>query len=304
MILVTGATGFIGRRLTRRLLKEGYEVAVVCRKTSDFSRLEDVKERLIKVDSAQEEELEAVFRAHDITHIIHLATAYGRDSRDFQIVYETNLTLPLKLIRYAMAESETGVKTVFINTDSFFTKELEGAWHQGGEKVYLDAYTKSKFILREIMRDNVSSTKITFVNLRLEHVYGPEDDKGKFINYLISELRKNTPVIELSSGVQVRDWVYIDDVIEAYIKVLEHSENLEPAGFYEYEVGTGKETTLKNFCLKLKEESKSSSELVFGRREMQKNELLYSVADNSALRAIGWEPSVDIEEGIRRIFRG
>lgn len=296
MILVTGGTGFIGSMLVAQLVDCNYDVACVCRNNSNFQRVENIYDKIYWVNDT-EESLTECFEKYDIEGVIHCATTYGRKGNELFGVIKANVNFPLLLLELASRYNSK----YFINTDSFFVRELNDSWSKN-TKVYMDTYTKSKYIFRELIRDNMHNLDIAFINLELQHIYGEKDAKGKFVTYLIEQLKNNVPLIELTEGNQSRDWTYVTDVVDAYITIINNVDIFSCGRFYEYEVGTGVATTLKEFCLKVKEISGASTELLFGKKEMNKFEIMHSVANNEALRQLGWEPRVNIDEGVRRLF--
>ena len=297
VILLTGATGFLGSSLLKKLINEGFEVICTFRETSDFSRVQAIKNDCLWVESS-EVELENIFSDGKIEAIIHCATFYGRNANQFNNVYESNFSFPMMLTKLASKYSVP----YFINTDTFFTKEI-GASLNFNKKVYMDSYTKSKFIFRETVKCNIEECSFAFINLILEHVYGVDNGKGKFIDFLKNSLVNNVKEIPLSLGSQKRDWIFIDDVVAAYICILRRHSIFKCGEFYNFQVGTGVETSLKEFCIRMKIASKSDAVLKFGAVDMAPNELLDSVANNKDLLKLGWKPITDIEKGIERILR-
>jgi nucleoside-diphosphate-sugar epimerase len=69
--------------------------------------------------------------------------------------------------------------------------------------------------------------KVQVINMKPEHMYGPKDDVKRFVPWVINQLEKNEKQINLTSGIQERDFVYVTDVVSAYIRVLEHRNSLE-----------------------------------------------------------------------------
>ncbi|EDM2890084.1 CDP-abequose synthase, partial [Salmonella enterica subsp. enterica serovar Typhimurium] len=61
---------------------------------------------------------------------------------------------------------------------------------------------------------------ISFVNMRLEHVYGPGDGENKFIPYIIDCLNKKQSCVKCTTGEQIRDFIFVDDVVNAYLTIL------------------------------------------------------------------------------------
>lgn len=297
MILLTGATGFLGSKLLRELINKKYKIVCIKRSTSDCSRVKDIFSECEWFDN-DEDNIEEVFRKNKIDIIIHCATNYGRIAGEGIKVYDSNLAFPLKLVQYAL---KYGCK-YFINTDSFFVREIQSLW-VGNEVVYMDAYAKSKYIFTHIIKDQINEIELAFINLQLEHIYGPGDGKGKFVESLIMNLLNNVPKIELTEGLQKRDWIYVDDVVSAYITVLEKINNFSPKQYYHFEVGTGVETSLREFVEAAKKITNSTTELEFGKRPMNTNELKNSCADNRKLSDLGWIPHYDILSGIKEICK-
>lgn len=296
MILLTGITGFLGSKIARELLLDGKEVCGICRSTSSYKRVEDIYDQIKWVNNSREE-INKAFEEYNIDIIIHCATDYGRDAESFVRVMQSNYVFPLNLID---AGRKNNIR-MFINTDTFFTDEMKDGWKKG-ETVYLNSYVKSKFSFRETIRENIDSMHFAFVNLKLHHIYGDDDGEGKFVSFLIDALKKNVEEIELSQGAQGRDWINVRDVVSAYSFIVNHEDEFNDGYFYDFEVGTGIETSVRDFCILAKEISCSSTKLLFGKREMNKNELMHAKADISALKELGWTPQVSLEDGVRRMF--
>ena len=285
-ILLTGATGFLGSHLLESLLKEGYAVVILKRSTSNTWRIQHLLDQ-VKTYDVDCEPLENAFKDQRIDAVIHTACQYGRNGEPIHQMVESNLMFGLKLLNAA-----TFFNTVtFFNTDTLLQK-------------HLNAYTLSKKQFGEWLRQQ--SEKIQVVNLRLEHMYGPKDDTTKFVPWVLSQLKQNVPEIKLTKGEQERDFVYIDDVVSAYLLVLEKTAQM--GRFTELDVGTGRLTTVRTFVEALKTAyerryGKSHTVLNFGALPYREGEMMTIKVDNTLLTDLGWAANMSIPAGITEIIR-
>lgn len=278
-ILMTGATGFLGSNLLKRLHKD-YNVVLLVRKTSDLSRLKNV----LKVNSlvyCEEKNIKDIFSSKRIDCVLHCATNYGRKGQSPLAILESNLVLPLKLLQYG---SERGLKC-FINTDTVLGMNISH-------------YALSKAHFKEWLK--VYSNRMSCVNVALEHFYGPGDDETKFVAWVLNSLLTGKCQLDLTAGDQKRELIYIDDVVEAFTSVVKASLNGK-SGFTSYEIGTGKPVKIKDFVLLAKQlTGNTKTHLNFGVLPYRDNEVMSYKTDLTEIRKIGWEPRFSLKKGILR----
>lgn len=225
--------------------------------------------------------VETVFLTHKVDVVIHCATAYGRAPGDMEKVLESNLVFPLRLLETAV-QAKTGY---FINTDTFFSKQLPERLERG-HPLYMPEYTLTKRQFRDWGRLRAAEGKIHFINLQLEHLYGPGDGPGKFISFLARSLWEGQETIALTDGIQIRDFIHVEDVVDAYLCIL---QNLDPSVHYQsYEVGSGQSHSIRQLAETMKAACGAQSELCLGAVPRKKEEIMYSTADNGPLSALGW----------------
>lgn len=283
-VLVTGANGFLGSHLLDVLIKNGYLPIAYLRVGSDIWRIKHLQNSYIPFITTgnNEAEIEELFKSNKIQAIFHTATDYGRMTSLSNII-ETNVIFPLKLI-------EAGIKyqtKLFINSDTFFGKKHFAL-------NYLNNYIISKRIFESILLG--LSSKIKIVNLRIEHIYGENDSDQKFVTSILKQLIQNTNEILFTEGNQKRDFIYVKDVANAYLSVLKNTSLLEK--YQEFEVGTGKSISVKEFILKLAEVTASKSFLKFGTIPLRDGEILNSIANTSQLNKLGWKVQYNLDSAI------
>lgn len=294
-ILLTGATGFLGSKILKGLVQQEEQVAVLKRSTSDTRRIEEFSNKctLYDIDKVS---LETVFEKERPEVIIHCAAAYGRSGKEAVQVAETNLVFGIQLLSLA-EQYQCGY---FINTGTFAFKQIEPEG-KIDKPIYMADYTLSKYQFIRWGEAFAARGSLCFITMDLEHIFGEDDDEGKFILMLEQKCTSGELSVELSDGMQLRDYIYTDNVVDAYMCVLKHRTEL--TGFQRFQVGMGEPITLKDFVIMLKEVSGSSISLEFGKRARNANEPDCSVADTSGLRKLGWTPKFTRKDGIREMLR-
>jgi len=285
-ILLSGATGFLGSYLLKRFIQEGFEVIALKRSTSNSYRIKEVMDRITFYDVDQID-MESIFKKHTVDMVVNTVTDYGRTDKSIANILETNLMFSIRLLECAVNHN---VRT-FMNTDTLLEKEI-------------NAYALSKNQLVQWMQ--FLSDKINMVNIKIEHMYGPLDDENKFIYWVIKQLKDNVEKIDLTSGIQKRDFIYIDDIVDAYMTVIKNSEQF--SAFEEFELGSGNSIEVKRFLdllySKIQQNQELNTRLNFGAVAYRENENMYMQANISKLRSLGWQARVKLEDGIQNILDG
>ena len=230
IILLTGSTGFLGSYLLKSFVKSGYEVIALKRSTSNTYRINDYlkKVTLYNIDKVN---LEDIFKKHKINIVINTVTNYGRIDNKISSILDTNLIFGLKLLE----ESVNSNAKAFINTDTLLERNI-------------NAYALSKAQLVDWIKF-LSNKNTKMVNIKIEHMYGALDDENKFIYWLINKLKQNVEKIDLTSGVQKRDFIYIDDIVSAYEIIIQNINTF--SNYEEFELGSGNSIEVKNFVEKM-----------------------------------------------------
>lgn len=279
-ILITGASGFIGKHFLRHY--ELYEGNIFC-----------IKRPSTIIPTIGNKNIRWIFDSQiaDIPNlgaVVHMATSYGKIESLDRVVFN-DVVWPLRI--FDLAE-KSGCKK-FINLDSFFSKD---SYSYG----YMQEYILAKRSLRSCLNVVANRHNIKIYNAVLEHVYGPNDNLDKFINSVLLKIYKNTYAVDLTLGDQVRDFIYIDDVINALTALI--MSKSEP-GYKEVGIGTGIKTPLKFFLEKFKNISNSSTNLNFGVVPYRDGEIMDSVADIGGLEDLGWKPKINTESGLQLIHQ-
>lgn len=286
IVLLAGSTGFLGSNLLKSFLNNGYEIIALKRTTSNCFRVDNYKDK-VKFYNLDEIKIEDIFKKHKIDIVINTVTNYGRKDTKISSILDTNLIFGLNLLEEAISNK---VK-VYINSDTLLDKDI-------------NAYSLSKAQLVDWMKF-LSNNKTKIINIKIEHMYGPKDDENKFIYWLINQLKQNIKSIDLTEGNQKRDFIYIDDIVNAYETILKNIDKF--SGFEEFELGSGNSIEVRSFVEKIYEEIYSrqtlNTKLNFGVISYRDNENMNMKVNIEKLLALGWKPSIDINYGIKEILK-
>ena len=139
--------------------------------------------------------------------------------------------------------------------------------------------------------------------MRLEHFYGPEDADSKFTTHVINSCLKNVPELKLTFGEQKRDFIYIDDVVSAYLIILEKIEEFQDF-FNEFHVGSGAAVSIRDFVEKVHQITESQTHLAFGSIPYRTGEMMSSNANVEPLAELGWFCKTNLDQGLKLVMEG
>ena len=283
LILLTGATGFLGSHLLKTLLEENLRVIILKRSFSDTDRIKDCLSSVRSYDADKTPPVD-IFTANAITTVLHCATDYGRKHSNPLKIIDANLTMPLSLLY----EGGNHGLRAFINTDTVLDKRV-------------NHYALSKNQFAQWLE--LFSGKLTCVTIALEHFYGPQDDKTKFVSHIIASLLDNVPELALTKGEQKRDFIHIDDVCSGFMAVLRAAGQLPPR-YTRFEMGTGRNIAVRDFVQMIQSlVGNTATRLDFGALPYRANEVMASSVDLSGMTALGWKPQIALEAGLRATIK-
>jgi UDP-glucose 4-epimerase len=292
--LVTGASGFIGSSVVRRLLRRGNEVAVLLRTGRKPERLKDCLQnvKIIHGDLSQSESLPQVIQQHPLDAVVHLAWfGVTAEFRNSPLQISQNLVSTLAIWEAAMA---AGCKTwVGLGSQAEYGP-CPGVLREDMFPRPITAYGVAKLAACLATAKMSELAGIRHVWLRLLSAYGPGDDERHMLPSVILDLMAvKKPA--LTRGEQVWDYLYVDDAAEAICVVLER----EVTGVFNLASGTT--TTIRSIVEQIRNMIDPSLPLGFGEIPYRNDQVMHLEADISRLTtATGWRPSVSLENGLKQ----
>ena len=299
-VLVTGAAGFIGSHLCRRLVAEGHElVGLDDLSVGRAARLGDVPEaRLCEVDVLDADGVRSA--AAGCGAIFHHAarTSVPRSIRFPEAFVDVNVRGTLNVL---LAAREAGAMVVLASSSSVYGDQATFPLREDLEPRPRSPYAATKLASEGLARSWWHSYGIRTVTLRYFNVYGPgQDPQSEYAavipRFATACLTGVAPVI-YGTGEQARDFTFVDDVVEANLRSL--TAPVDAFGQV-LNIGGGRQPTTVNHLLELvAKHSQASPELVY--EAPREGDIHRSHADVSkASELIGYHAKVGMDEGVRR----
>lgn len=289
--LITGATGFVGSHLSRRLVLEGWDVHIICRQTSDLTQIKDLIDDLTcHYYDGKTETMIQIIKTVKPNLVFHLASLALTEHtpKDIETMVKSNILFGTQLAEAMVQEGSYNL----INTGTAL-QHYEG-----------DLYNPTCFYAatKQAFEDILFYYSVTFplkvINLKLFNIYGPNDSKPHLIP-LLSKAAAQNATLALSPGDQYINLVYIDDLVEALLLSALRLQNQEVQGIENYHVSSNKPIKLKELVKLYEKIVGKKLNIIWGAKSYRNREVMAPWEINNILP--GWHPKIGIEEGIKNI---
>ncbi|MBA1275233.1 NAD-dependent epimerase/dehydratase family protein [Stutzerimonas azotifigens] len=294
-VMVTGASGFVGRRLVSKLAHEGHQVLAVVRNPSFRPGVGVERILLPQMDMPS---LSEGLGKHSVDVVINLAAAgVSPNDRDLAALTNTNASQPPALV--ALAKDHGAVAFIHIGSSAEYGP-LPGPTRYA-ERSPLECqklYGATKAAGTLLTMASGTALGLPTACLRLFNIFGPGESAHRLFPSLVSRLTRGERVA-LSEGTQVRDFMHVDEACSAIIHVLD-SLVCSPTLAGIYNVATGQGHTVRDFAEKVADMVGKLELLDFGAIPLRADDLPYVVGDPSAFEeAFGWSPTLSYQDGVK-----
>lgn len=298
-ILITGGAGFIGSSLANRLLTTNIITVIDDLSMGDFSKLDESK-NLTTIEGSVTDKtlLEKVLGENNFDYIFHLAAvasvadSVARPYETHQVNFDSTMTI-LEILR---RNKKSLKRLVFSSSAAVYGNEPTLPKEEESVIRPLTPYAVDKFASEKMAMVYNDLYKIPVSATRFFNVYGPNQNPSSpysgFISILVDRLKRRAPLTIFGDGEQARDFVYIDDVLQALILIATSDQSLGQV----YNVGTGKKTTL-NDLIHLAQRN-LGQELDIQYVEPREGDIRLSISSIQKLKKIGYKPKYDLEAGM------
>lgn len=298
-ILITGGAGFIGSTLADKLIEAGHELVIVDNLFSGKKDYIPSQANFYHLDIVKDD-LSAVFEKEKPQYVFHLAAqidvrkAVVDPNFDVNVNILGGLNVLKNVYKYKIKKiifSSTG-GAIYGEADTIPTPEDFPA-------TPLSPYGIDKLCFENYLKYYYQVFKQQYTSLRFANVYGPRQYKGGeagVVAIFCSQLANDLPLKLNGDGTQTRDFVYVDDVVEALIKAMTVNFNGE------INIGSNVESEVKDIIKHI--ENYSQKKCLVEKKSAVKGEQQRSFLDSSlAKKVLDWEAKVNLEEGIKATYK-
>lgn len=293
--LVTGATGFIGAAITRRLADRGTETAILCRPNTNTRRLAPVLPKLLRLEADLDHPQSVIaalqsFRPDTVFHLAWHGVA-SRHRNDLDQIHR-NLDASLHLVE---AAANLGCSRWIGAGSQAEYGPHEGALNESAPTNPTTLYGASKLSAFHLGCRLANLRNLPFAWIRVFSTYGPDDNPDWMIPSLIrSLLARQRPA--LTPGEQRWDYLFVEDAADAFIAVAD-----TPGATGVFNLGSGQAHSLRDVVSLVRDEIDPSLPLGFGEVPYRPDQVMWLQADIQRLnQTTGWQPRVNLHQGIRQ----
>jgi len=292
--VVTGGAGFIGSNLVERLVKEGNEIIVIDNlHTGNLQNLKGLNIKFIKADAG---EIDKIIEPIDGIFHVGIFSSSPMYKKKRELIYKA-IEDWIKILEFA---TKNKIKVVLTSSSSIYNGNPV-PWREDMQIIPTDFYTEARYAMERIAKvyNEFYGTKV--VILRLFSVYGEREEfKGEYANlvtqFILAALKRETIKV-FGDGTQTRDFIYVQDVVEAFIKAM--NSNID---FDIFNVGKGKNYSLNEVIAMISRILDVEMKIKYTENPI-KNYVWHTLADTTkAEEKLGFKAKVDLEEGIRKII--
>lgn len=309
-ILLTGATGFIGTNLLKRLIDSGYNVRCIIRNKKKLSEIKHLNAEFVFGDITKRSSLKNSIRNIDVIFHLAVKVSVAECLKNPRKAFETNISGTLNLLEEIRKETINRTKKIFfiyISSDRVYGRSGSNKVDEKTIPYPTDPYSASKLNSELLIRCyNACYSNPTYIILRSANVYGYGQSTSFFIPSVINQVAKGKKEIKIGNMGYYRNFVHINDLINALMLILEKKNQCKNQIFNISESSVKMSHVLSliekftvNYLNKSLEFSESKQLARSANLEFNK-----FILDCSKIKKIGWKPEIKFEDGLKQTFCG
>ncbi len=296
-VLITGGCGFIGSHLVDKLIALGHEVAVLDNLCSSDSSAVPKSCELLKLDvTSDQRKLDKVFEKFHPDAVFHLAAQKDLHTSVLNPVRDATVNIIGSLHVLEAMRKIGGGRMVFASTAAVYSPNATLPITENRANLGpVSPYGISKRTAEMYMYNYSNMYPVAAISLRFSNAYGPRGSFGmpNVIDIFAQKIARGEPITIYGSGEQTRDFVYIDDMVDAFTRAM------RVAWCGEVNIATNTEVSVNQVAKMMEKEF--GVDVATQYKEARDGELFQNRLDPSlAVEVMGWRPKTAFAEGLKR----
>lgn len=308
-VLVTGGAGFIGSAFIRRCLEEIGTIVnldlltYAAHEKNMAAFLHDPRHIFVKGDIRDTKLVEKLCQDHQIEAIVHFAAEshVDRSIKGPQAFIETNILGTFSLLE--VVRKNRHIHFHHVSTDEVYGSIADGFFNETSPYKPNSPYAASKAASDHLVRAWGHTYNLSTTLSHCSNNYGPCQHREKFIPLMISHCLQGKPLPVYGQGLNVRDWLYVDDHADAVWRILNHGKKGDV-----YDIGGSTEkqnidllhTLIKLVARKTSQEEDQLRRLITFVDDRPGHDFRYAIDSSKIVNDLGWSPLHTLEKGLEK----
>lgn len=294
-ILITGATGYVGRNLTPKLINTDNEICILIRNIEKVEELFGNCKGQFKIIDLSNIEYKRKIKYFNPDLVIHLASYLT--SRDDNEAIDLLINSNIEFGTYLLDSLKETTIRHFINIGT------SAEYYNNNEELksaYLYSATKTAF--RSIIKYYKDLIGFQWINIIPYSIYGGNNPQKKVLDYIVDSLDSKEKIL-MSPGNQRLDFIHIEDVVDFFDYLIKNIELIKDKDV-EFHLGTGKGTSLRELACIIERIFGKKTNIKWSALDYRPMDIMKAIAPVfKTTKVLNWNYKISIEEGIEKLFK-
>jgi nucleoside-diphosphate-sugar epimerase len=289
--LVTGASGFVGSHLVKRLVQDGWQTHIICRFDSNIPAFVEFNDVIKHFHNGSTDSMSKCMSDAKPDVVFHLASLFlsQHEAKDVDALIQSNILFGTQLLD---AMRVNNVRNL-INTGT--------SWQHYNNEDYnpVCLYAATKQAFEAVLEYYLQACEFKAITLKLFDTYGPADPRPKLF-YLLNKAAKTGQPLDMSKGEQLIDIVHIDDVTEALMMAAQRLLDDKVTENESYAVSSNNPIPLRELVELYAKITEQTIKVNWGARDYRYREVMQTWTKGNEIEC--WSPRISLVDGMRKIF--